>query len=119
LIGEGVYDFIISGLPLNNFSSGDVRSILASFRRLVRPEGLLSYFEYTLVRQVKSPFVGRRERRRLFRVGRLLGRFVHDHQVRREIVLLNVPPATVRHLRFAPPVAPSASLDTASPTCYG
>ena len=31
LPGESVYDFIISGLPLNNFSSPDVRSIFAAF----------------------------------------------------------------------------------------
>jgi phospholipid N-methyltransferase len=110
LIGESVYDFIISGLPLNNFTSAEVRSVFAAFRRLVRPDGLLSYFEYTFVRQLKAPFVGRGERRRLVRIGWLLGRFVRAHQVRRERVLLNVPPATVRQLRLKPASAPAEAI---------
>jgi phospholipid N-methyltransferase len=102
LPGESVYDLIISGLPLNNFTATEVRSAFHAFQRLLKPDGLLSYFEYVLVRQLKAPFVGRRERRRLHRVGRLVGRYVREHQVRRERVLLNLPPATVRFMRLKP-----------------
>ena len=108
LIGEGVYDYIVSGLPLNNFSSSQVRGIFATFARLLKPGGTLSYYEYAWVRQLKSPFVNKRERRRLFRVGRLMRGYIRDYQVRREQIFINVPPATVRHLRFKP--APGESL---------
>jgi hypothetical protein len=54
------------------------------------------------VRLFKSPFVGRTERRRLGGVRRVMGRYVRDYQVRRERVFINVPPATVRHLRLKP-----------------
>src|SRR5262249_2774551 len=67
LLGEAVYDYIVSGLPLNNFSVAQVRSIFATYRRLLKPGGTLTYYEYVLVRQLKPPFVNRRERRRLFR----------------------------------------------------
>src|ERR1700722_14390690 len=70
LVGESVYDFIVSGLPLNNFPVAQVRQILAAYGRLLKPGGTLSYYEYALVRQLKWPLVDRRERRRLFRVGR-------------------------------------------------
>ena len=100
--GESVYDFIISGLPLNNFSTGDIRSIFASLERLVRPDGTLTYFEYALVRRLKAPFVSKSERRRLFRVGRLVSQYVQAYQVRRERVFMNVPPAIVRQLRLKP-----------------
>jgi phospholipid N-methyltransferase len=106
LPGESVYDFIVSGLPMNNFSVAEVRAVFAAFRRLLKPDGLLTYFEYLLVRRLKAPFVSRSERRRLFRVGRVVGRFIRDHEVRRERVFLNVPPAVVRHLRLKP--APAA-----------
>src|SRR5262245_55183806 len=46
LLGESVYDFIISGLPLNNFTGADVRSIFRTFTRLLKPGGALTYFEY-------------------------------------------------------------------------
>src|SRR6185436_16583337 len=100
--GESAYDYIISGLPLNNFTPADVRSIFAAFTRLLRPGGTLTYFEYALVRQLTAPFVNRAERRRLFRVGRLVEEYIRNYQVRRESIFMNVPPAIVRQLRLKP-----------------
>jgi phospholipid N-methyltransferase len=108
LIGESVYDYIISGLPLNNFTGSDIRSIFRTFTRLLKPGGALTYFEYPLVRHLKVPFVSRAERRRLFRVGRLVGHYIRRHQVRRERIFLNVPPAIVRTLQLKP--APCGAL---------
>lgn len=102
LEGEGQYDFIISGLPFNNFPGAQVREIFQVYDRLLRPGGTLSYYEYALVRQLKTPFVDRRERRRLFRVGRIVSRYIRAYQVRRERIFVNVPPAIVRHLRLKP-----------------
>ena len=109
LLGEGVYDYIISGLPLNNFPVALVREIFGTYNRLLKPGGMLSYYEYTLVRQLKTPFVDRRERRRLFRVGRVMRGYIRNFQVRRERIFINVPPATVRHLRFKPAPAVAAA----------
>jgi phospholipid N-methyltransferase len=103
--GEGVYDFIVSGLPLNNFPPEMVRSVLQAYDRLLRPGGTLTYYEYVFIRQLKTPFANRMERRRLYRVGRVVGEFIRAHQVRRERVFMNVPPAIVRHLRLKPSVA--------------
>jgi phosphatidylethanolamine/phosphatidyl-N-methylethanolamine N-methyltransferase len=102
LPGEASYDHIISGLPLNNFPVDLVRDIFKAYMRLLNPGGVLSYFEYVLIRHLKTPFSGRQERRRLFRVGRVVGRYIEDYQVRREPVLMNVPPAVVRHLHLKP-----------------
>jgi phospholipid N-methyltransferase len=105
LLGDAVYDYIVSGLPLNNFRADEVREIFATYSRLLKPSGTLTFYEYTLVRQLKSPFVDRRERRRLFRVGRVMRGYIRNFQVRRERIFINVPPATVRHLRFTPMTA--------------
>jgi phospholipid N-methyltransferase len=101
--GAGVYDYIISGLPLNNFSPELVREILRAFKRLLRPGGVLSYFEYAYIRQLKTPFCKRSERRRLSQVGRIVGKYIQKFQFRQEHVLFNVPPAVVHHLRFQHP----------------
>ncbi len=105
--GEAVYDLNVSGLPLINFPVAQVRAIFRAFDRLLRPGGALSYFEYVLVRRLKMPFVSRRERRRLYRVGRVVGDYLSKHQFREDRVLANVPPAVVHHLRLRPaePVA--------------
>lgn len=100
LPGESKYDLIVSGLPLNNFPAHEVREIFATYNRLLKPGGTLSFYEYTLVRELKTPFVDRRERRRLFRVGRVMRGYIRDYQIRRERIFINVPPATVRYLRF-------------------
>jgi phospholipid N-methyltransferase len=107
LTGEAQYDYIISGLPLNNFPGAQVREIFQVYNRLLRPGGTLSYYEYALVRQLKTPFVDRRERRRLFRVGRIVSRYIRAYQVRRERIFVNVPPAIVRHLRLKPAPVPA------------
>jgi phospholipid N-methyltransferase len=100
LAGEAQYDFIISGLPLNNFPVDLVRDIFNAYSRLIKPGGVLSYFEYVLIRHLKTPFSGRKERRRLYRVGRLVGQYIRAFQIRRQPVLINVPPAVVRHLHL-------------------
>src|SRR5262249_48874456 len=102
LLGSGIYDLIVSGLPLNNLPAHQVRELFATYNRLLKPGGTLSFYEYTLVRQLKSPFVDRRERRRLFRVGRVMRGYIRNYQIRRERIFINVPPATVRYLRFQP-----------------
>jgi phospholipid N-methyltransferase len=102
LPGEGVYDYVISGLPLNNFSVAQVREIFHTYNRLLKLGGTLSYYEYVFIRQLKTPFVSRRERRRLYRVGRLVGTYIRCYQIRRHQILINVPPAVVRHLCLKP-----------------
>src|SRR5262249_26877564 len=107
LTGEAQYDYIISGLPLNNFPGAQVREIFQVYNRLLRPGGTLSYYEYALVRQLKTPFVDRRERRRLFLVGRIVSRYIRAYRVRRERIFVNVPPAIVRPLRLKPAAVPA------------
>jgi len=114
LAGEAVYDHIISGLPLNNFPVALVREIFRAYMRLLKPGGTLSYFEYSLIRQIKSPFVGRVERRRLYRVGRIVNGYIRSYQVRRQQVLMNVPPAIVRHLHLKPAISAAIAATVAS-----
>lgn len=98
--GERDYDFMISGLPLNNFPLSLVEEIFDCYRRLLRPEGTLSYFEYAGIRTMKTPFVQKGERVRLLVLSSLLERQIRQYQVAEEVVLLNVPPAVARHFRF-------------------
>ena len=102
LEGEADYDFIISCLPLNNFPAAQVKDIFKAFTRLLKPGGTLTYYEYVLIRQLSTPFVNRRERRRLYRVGRVVTQYIRSYQVRRQQVFINMPPAVVRHLLLKP-----------------
>ncbi len=100
LEGAGCYDLIVSGLPLNNFAVADVERILNVFARLLKPEGVLSFFEYIAVRHAKTLVSGAAERRRVKQIGELLKALIDQHQIRRDAVWLNVTPAWVHHVRF-------------------
>jgi phospholipid N-methyltransferase len=98
--GEGLYDYMISGLPLNNFPLALVREIFRAYRRLLKPDGVLSYFEYLWIRTIKQLLVKRRQWRHLHVLSRFLERRIRAAQFREQWVFFNVPPAVARHFRF-------------------
>ena len=97
---ERQYDVIVSGLPLNNFSVALVEQLIGKMSRLLAPGGTLSFFEYIAIRRAKAAFSRVAERERLHRIGRLMGDFLAAHEIRRDRVLVNVPPAWVHHVRM-------------------
>jgi phospholipid N-methyltransferase len=99
LDGEHCYDRIVSGLPLNNFASDEVRQILDTFARLAKPGGILSFFEYVAVRKAKRLVSRRNERQRLREIGELI-RGLADREIRRDCVIMNVTPAWVHHIKW-------------------
>jgi phosphatidylethanolamine/phosphatidyl-N-methylethanolamine N-methyltransferase len=93
------YDVIVSGLPLNNFSAALVEQILATLVDLLSPGGTLSFFEYIAVRPARALVSGRSERARLRGVAQAMRAVLDPHEIRRDAVWLNVPPAWVHHVR--------------------
>ena len=96
----GEFDLIVSGLPLNNFSLQDVRAILDAYSKLLKPSGILSFFEYIFIRRAKMIVSSRPERARLKGVGDAIQRVLGERAIARERVWPNVPPAWVHHIRF-------------------
>lgn len=90
---EGPYDFIICGLPFNNFPPALMRRIFRRMLSMLADGGTLTYFEYAGVRVARSGISKGETRRRLRRieaVGKLLHRRLSG---RRELILGNFPPA--------------------------
>jgi phospholipid N-methyltransferase len=92
------FDLIVSGLPLNNFAVDSVQQILTKLSRLLAAGGTLSFFEYVAVRRAKSLVCSRTDRERLQGITRVLGDFLQA-EVQRDLVMANVPPAWVHHVR--------------------
>jgi phosphatidylethanolamine/phosphatidyl-N-methylethanolamine N-methyltransferase len=99
LAEDQTYDVIVSGLPLNNFSVELVREILAKLRRLLAPDGTLSFFEYIAIRRMKALVSGRTQRKRLRGIGAALDELLSAGEIRRDRILANVPPAYVHHVK--------------------
>ena len=98
---DGEFDLIISSLPLNNFSSEDVRTILQAYAKLLKPGGILSFFQYILIRPAKMFVSVGSERSRLKGVGEAIDGVLGEREFSREWVWVNVPPAWVHHIRFS------------------
>ncbi len=93
------YDYVISGLPLNNFAPDVVQSIFDSYFELLAPGGVLSYFEYMYVRPVRSLVAKRAEADRLRSIGETMDSYLQQFRIRRDSVFFNLPPAWVQHLQ--------------------
>jgi phospholipid N-methyltransferase len=94
------YDVIVSGLPLNNFSIELVDCLLAKMQKLLAPGGVLSFFEYVAIRRAKAMVCSRADRERLRGIERILHDVLSKSEIRRDLVMANVPPAWVHHVRL-------------------
>lgn len=106
------YDLIISGLPLNNFPAAVVQEILDKMIRLLKPGGMLSFFEYIGIRKMKALIAGRADRQRLREIEAIFQELFRQSEKRRDWVWLNTPPAWVHHLQPQPnhlPTSPARS----------
>ena len=93
------YDFVISGLPLNNFPADLVTTIADHYFRLLKPGGVLSYFEYMYVRPIRKVVTRGTEKVRITAIDATMQIHCNRHLIRRDSIWLNVPPAWVQHLR--------------------
>lgn len=96
---DAPYDFVISGLPLNNFPPDLVERIFEAYFRLLAPTGTLSYFEYMFIRPLRRSIGHRRERARMTEVNAVIRPYLDRNRFQRDWVFVNFPPAWVQHLR--------------------
>jgi phosphatidylethanolamine/phosphatidyl-N-methylethanolamine N-methyltransferase len=97
---ERAFDVVVSGLPFNNFSPEDVGAIFKAYATLLKPGGILSFFQYILIRNAKATISVGPERKRLNEVGAVVDGVLGEREFLREWVWPNVPPAWVHHLRY-------------------
>ncbi|MFN8008235.1 MAG: methyltransferase domain-containing protein [Terriglobia bacterium] len=98
---SALFDFIISGLPFNNFESQIVEEFFETFMNHLLPGGTLAYFEYIGTREFQSRLVTGAERERLVRVGIAVKSFLQKYQYDSNQVWWNLPPAKARYCRKA------------------
>lgn len=97
---ENHYDFIISGLPFTVFTLEDVEDVFDTVRKSLKPGGIFSYFEYLWLRRFSCLTTLGRNGRRVRSVSAYLTKLIREHQFAARPVLLNLPPAWARYLRF-------------------
>ena len=93
------YDYIISGLPLNNFHPSTVAEILDILIDHLSPAGVLSYFEYVLLHNFRARILRTTDRERVVGVINTVRTFNQKYQYDCNHVWWNLPPARARHCR--------------------
>lgn len=101
LSADREYDYIVCGLPFNNFAPETVSEILDVLLRHLSASGALSYFEYIFSHEFKARFLKSHERERMIRVGTVVNSFIQRHQYGYHPVWFNLPPARARYCRKA------------------
>lgn len=87
------YDFILSGLPLNNFSPNLVGEILNGFLEGITSRGVHTFFEYILVRELRMKVGAAEEKARMTGIHQAVQKGLQRMNWHRSAILLNVPPA--------------------------
>ncbi|MFY9253509.1 MAG: methyltransferase domain-containing protein [Fuerstiella sp.] len=98
---EQKYDFVISGLPLNNFPAELVAEITSKYFQLLKPGGVLSYFEYMYVRPIRKVVTRGVEKTRITRIDDIMKGHCDSYRIARDNIWLNIPPAWVQHLQLS------------------
>jgi len=93
------YDFIICGLPFNNFPPALVEMIFGRLIQILKPGGSMTFFEYLWVRPFKILLSRHHKRRRVLEVGGVLRRYLDQYERAHDNVYLNVFPAVAHYLR--------------------
>lgn len=103
------YDFIISGLPMANFAAEMVEELSDKYFEVLKPEGVLSYFEYMYVRPIRKVVTAGSARTRITRIDDIMNGHIEQRRIARDNVFINVPPAWVQHLNGTPHEADGAA----------
>ena len=85
-----------------------VHEVFDVIRRLLKPEGVLSYYEYVGLRRTSRLLSIGPSRERYRSVSAFLTGAIRNHQFAHRLVMKNIPPAHARHLRFDNGYSPQA-----------
>lgn len=96
---EPVFDCAISSIPFNNFPPEVVREMLRAIFDALKPGGVLSYFEYVWMRDLKIMTSPPPLSDRVRGVNQVIREYLSKYQFAASVVYLNLPPAYARHLR--------------------
>lgn len=97
---EEAFDFVISSLPLNAFTPELIQDLWHCIRSLLKPGGILTFFEYWGVRALRHIWPGATERIRLAQVSKLFSMTISPVIERTVVVYANLPPAKVHTVEF-------------------
>ncbi len=95
------YDVIITSVPFTNLTKEQVKGILRSYERLLKPGGIISYVTLMLFPRLKPRFMWGDAKEDLVEKLDLVDDFVEKYKVETTKVWLNITPVYVHHLQVS------------------
>ncbi|MFN8674140.1 MAG: methyltransferase domain-containing protein [Candidatus Sericytochromatia bacterium] len=97
---EYKYDYMVSSLPFNVFDKDFVKQILSHYEDIMKPEGMISYFEYMLFPKIKKQLLPPEKKDNFIKLHEVLSDFRGKYQINKKRVFRNFPPANVYNLKI-------------------
>jgi phosphatidylethanolamine/phosphatidyl-N-methylethanolamine N-methyltransferase len=94
------YDYMVSSLPLNVFNAEFVQSVMEHYEEIMKPGGIISYFEYMVFPEIKKLFLNRVHRADYKKMHGILDQYRRKYEIDTDKVFKNLPPAIVHNLRL-------------------
>jgi phospholipid N-methyltransferase len=94
------YSYVVVGIPFNALPFSLVQQIWTHILQLVAPGGILSYFAYLGLPQLKKAFLSKQQKKDFKNIQRYLKQLYQQNGIGKLRVWSNVPPALVRYLKF-------------------
>ncbi len=94
------YDFIISTLPLNVFETKFVEQIFLHYKKLLNPNGILTYVEYVGLQNLSLAFSKGAKRENISKRFSLLRELQKQYLIEKKIVYSNFLPCHVYHMKL-------------------
>lgn len=99
------YDAIVMGIPFNALPFALVQEIWQHVVSLAKQGGVISYFSYLWLPDIKKVFLSKTKKREFKKIQRYLLDHYQKYGIGMKKVLPNVPPAVVSYLRFTSEIA--------------
>ena len=94
------YDVIVSSLPFNAFRAPFVSEILNHYKKLTKSKGIISYYEYMALPDLRKMFLRPATRCELQETLDVTRMFQKEFEIREDRVFANFPPAFVHHCQL-------------------
>jgi phosphatidylethanolamine/phosphatidyl-N-methylethanolamine N-methyltransferase len=96
------YDAVVTAVPINALGSAeDLSTILSSYERLIKENGILSSIEYVGTSTCRRILLCKDKKKRFKGLLELKERFLRDYGFEKKIVWRNLPPARVTHFKIS------------------
>ncbi len=95
------YDYMVSSLPFNVFDDSFVKVILNHYEDIMKPNSMISYFEYMLFPKLKKMLLSGTKKENFLKLHKVLDDFRNKYEINTKKVFINFPPAYVHNLKLS------------------